>query len=93
MFDEENRHIIRKQIADTLRATVSQKLVYSEENKKRYPAMEIMLVTSTIVDYMRKDNIEEIYNLVKNNSSEGMISLNRSLSDLVSQVRDLDGFL
>ena len=83
MFDETNRPIIRRQLADSLRATIAQKLVYSKQNDKRYPACEIMLVTPTIKDYILKEDIDEIYRLISNNASEGMTTLNQSLSMLV----------
>lgn len=79
MFDESNRYLARKQLSETLRATIAQKLVYSEQDKKRYPACEIMVVTSTIKDYIHKDNTDEIYELLKDNTVDNMISLNTSL--------------
>lgn len=83
MFDESNRDLVRKQISETLRATVAQQLVYSEKNQKRYPACEIMVVTPTIKDYIVKDELEEIYSLVDSNTTEGMVSMNKSLANLV----------
>ena len=85
MFDEANRFIIRKQLAETLRATIAQKLVYSEADKKRYPACEIMVVTSTIKDYITKDSTEEIYELLKDNTVDNMISMNTSLAILTDK--------
>ncbi len=83
MFEESNRNIIRRQVADTLRATIAQKLVYSEARQTRYPACEIMVVTSTIQDYIRKDTSEEIYELLADNTIDDMISMNISLARLV----------
>ena len=85
MFEESQRDIVRKQLSETLRATIAQKLVYSETNQKRYPACEIMVVTPTIKDYINKNNIEEIYNLLQDNSFDNMMSLNESLIELVSK--------
>jgi len=85
MFDEANRALVRKQISETLRATVSQKLVFSAEKKKRFPAMEIMIVTSTIKDYIQKDQLDEIYELIDGRTSEGMMTLNNSLAKLVEE--------
>lgn len=84
MFDENNRELARKQIAETLRATIAQKLVYSNDHQKRYPACEIMIVTSTIKDYILKNDMDEIYKLISQNGSDGMMSLNQSLAELVS---------
>ncbi len=83
MFEESNRDLIRKQLSDTLRATIAQKLVYSEKNDTRYPACEIMVVTPTIRDYIQKGNTDEIYTLLAENTIDDMISLNVSLAKLV----------
>ena len=85
MFEESNRPMIRKQLAETLRATIAQKLVYSESKQSRFPACEVMLVTSTIKDYIVKDNCEEIYQLLQQNNYDDMISMNQSLSELVER--------
>ena len=85
MFEESNRYLIRKQLAETLRATIAQKLIYSEQAQKRYPACEIMVVTSTIKDYITKDNTEEIYELLRDNTIDDMISMNTSLAILTDK--------
>lgn len=85
MFDEANRFIVRKQLAETLRATIAQKLIYSETQRKRFPACEVMVVTSTIKDYLIKDNSDEIYSLLSSNNVEEMISLNSSLAMLANE--------
>lgn len=84
MFEESNRPIVRRQLADTLRATIAQKLIYSEQNQKRYPACEIMVVTPTIRDYINKDNTDAIYEILSDNNIDDMISMNASLAALVS---------
>ena len=85
MFDESNRYLIRKELSETLRATIAQKLVFSESEQKRYPACEIMVVTPTIKDYINKDNTEEIYELLKDNTIDNMISMNTSLALLANK--------
>ena len=44
-----------------------------------------MVVTPTIKDYINKDNTEEIYELVNDNTIDNMISLNTSLANLVDK--------
>ena len=83
MYEEANRHLIRKQLSETLRATIAQKLIYSESKDTRYPACEIMVVTPTVKDYLVKDSTEEIYSLLRENNIDDMISLNTSLAILV----------
>lgn len=85
LFDESSRILARKRISETLRAVVAQKLVYSQEKNKRYPACEIMIVTPTIKDYILKSDNEEIYRLISNNASEGMSTLNQALAKLVNE--------
>lgn len=84
MFDEANRYLIRKQLAETLRATIAQKLVYSHKLQKRFPACEIMVVTSTIKDYLVKDNAEKIYDILRDNNIDDMVTMNSSLATLVN---------
>ena len=84
MFDESDREFARRQVAETLRATIAQKLIYSEANKKRYPACEVLICTSTIKDYINKDNPDEIYNLMADNTIDSMVSMNTSLLALAS---------
>lgn len=84
MFEESDRYLVRKQLAETLRATIAQKLVYSETNNKRYPACEIMVVTPTIKDYITKDESDNIYGLLRDNNIDDMISMNTSLAVLAS---------
>lgn len=85
MFEETNRNLVRRQLAETLRATIAQKLVYSEKDKKRYPACEVMVVTSTIKDYINKNNTDEIYELLRDNTVDNMISMNSSLALLTDR--------
>ena len=84
MFEESNRYLIRRQLADTLRATIAQKLVYSSKNDKRYPACEVLVSTPAIKDYIIKDVQDEIYNLITADNVDNMISMNTSLFNLVS---------
>ena len=85
MFEQSSRELIRRQIAETLRGTIAQKLVYSSEKKKRFPACEIMVVTPTVQDYIIKDNMDEVYNCLREGSYDEMMTLNTSLLHLVKE--------
>jgi len=84
-FEEQSRPFIRKELAETLRVTVAQKLVLSTDGTKRYPACEIMTVTPAIKDYIIKDNPDEIYNLLKETNIDNIVSMNQSLLKLVNE--------
>lgn len=84
MFEETNRDLVRKQLADSLRVTIAQKLVYSSDKQKRFPACEILVVTPAIQDYIRKGQIDEIYDMINDNNIDNMISMNASLLKLAN---------
>lgn len=83
MFDPQDREYVRNQIAGTLRGTISQKLVTKKEGEGRYPACEILVMTPTVKDFIIKDQIENIYDLVAKGSFNEMLTMNMSLFKLV----------
>lgn len=85
MFEPKDRENVRKQLADTLRACIAQKLLPLKNAHGRVPACEIMVVTSTIKDFIIKDELEQIYDLVKKGSYNDMITMNMSLLQLIKE--------
>ncbi len=84
-FDPKDRDFVRKQLAETLRGTVAQKLIPRQDIQGRIPACEILVVTPTVKDFIIKDELEQIYDLVKKGSFNDMTTLNMSLYNLVQQ--------
>lgn len=82
-FEPYARDAIRLQIASTLRGTIAQKLVRTSDSKTRVPATEILVVTPAIRDYIIKDQIDDIYQLQKEGSFDGMMTMDMSLYRLV----------
>ena len=82
MFDPGDRQFVREQLAQILRGTVSQKLVPTLDGTGRRPACELLVCTSTVKDFIIKDELEEIYDLVKKGSFNKMITMNTSLYQL-----------
>lgn len=85
MFDPSDRGSVRKQLAETLKACVAQKLLPVKSGHGRIPACEIMVVTPTIKDFIIKDELEQIYDLVKKGSYNDMITMNMSLLQLIKE--------
>lgn len=85
LFDPNERPFVRSQIANTLRGTISQKLVPSADGSTRLPATEVLVVTPTVKDFILKDELEQIYELVKNGSFNNMTTMNMSLYKLYSE--------
>lgn len=83
MFTPADRPFVRNQLAEILRGTVSQKLIPLASGVGRRPACEVLVVTSTIKDFIEKNELEQVYDLVKKGSFNNMISLNHSLFSMV----------
>ena len=83
-FEPFERESIRLQIAATLKATVAQKLVKRADGQGRVPAAEILLVTPAAQNYIAKDEIENIYELVRTGELGGMMGMNTSLVRLAN---------
>lgn len=84
MFEPQNRQYIREQLAATLRGIISQKLVANKTGQGRRPACEILVSTPTIKDFITKDELEQIYTLVRKGSFNEMLTMNMSLYNLVN---------
>ena len=85
MFTPADRPFVRNQLAEILRGTISQKLVPLASVVGRHPACEILVVTSTIKDFIEKNELEQIYDLVKKGSFNNMITLNMSLYGMLQR--------
>ncbi len=83
MFSPVDRPFVRSQLAEILRGTVSQKLIPLASKSGRRPACEVLVVTPTIKDFIEKDELEQIYDLVKKGSFNNMVTLNMSLYQMV----------
>lgn len=85
MYDPKDRENIRKQLAETLRACIAQKLLPLKTGHGRIPACEIMVVTPTIKDFIIKNELEQVYDLVKKGSYNEMVTMNMSLLQLIKE--------
>ncbi len=85
MYTPADRPFVRNQLAEILRGTVSQKLVPLASGNGRRPACEILVVTSTIKDFIEKNEMEQIYDLVKKGSFNNMLTLNMSLYSMLQR--------
>lgn len=85
LFEPHERIQVREQLSQVLRATIAQKLLLKKDNSGRVPAFEILITTPTIKDYIAKDELEEIYDLIKEGKYADMITLNMYLANLVKE--------
>jgi twitching motility protein PilT len=81
-FSPEQQGQISSQLAATLVAIVSQRLL-PRLSGGRIPAIEIMIVNSAIRNLIRERKVYQIDLVIDTSLEEGMISLNRSLANLI----------
>lgn len=81
-FPSEQQGQIVSQLASTLVGIVSERLV-PRLGGGRIPSMEVMLTNSAIRNLIRERKIYQIDLVIETSVQEGMISLNRSLVNLV----------
>jgi len=81
-FPPEQQSQVRAQLSGSLLGVVSQRLIPRIKGGL-IPACEVMLATPAISNLIRENKIHEIPMVVETNLGVGMLSLNRSLADLV----------
>lgn len=82
-FVEEEKHLIRQQLAESLQAIVCQTLV-KNVNDKRIAAFEILLANSAVRNLIRDNKIPQITTVMQTGQQTGMCTLDQYLSKLVA---------
>ena len=80
-FEPHEREAIRHQLAAVMKGTIAQRLLKRKDNRGRVPATEVLVVTAK--DYIIRNEVENIYNLVDEGKFNGMMGLNMSMLKLV----------
>ena len=84
MFDGDEQSRTREILAQVLRAVICQKLVINKEGK--YSMVPEILFNNDAVRLSIQDNkLNQINNILNTSASEGMVSFERSMSELVSE--------
>ena len=88
-YPPERQRQIRVQLADALRAVISQRLVPTADGMQRIPVVELLRVTHGVANLIREGRTAQIVNSLQAGADEGMLVLERSLADLVraNQIR------
>jgi len=81
-FPPEQQNQIRAQLSASLLGVISQRLISRIEGGL-IPACEIMLNTPAVANLIRENKIHELPLIIETSAELGMVSLNRSLADLV----------
>ncbi len=83
-FPPEQQNQIRFQISSSLLGVISQRLVPRIKGGL-IPACEVMISNPAIANLIRENKVHEIPTVIETSLEQGMISLNRSLADLVKR--------
>lgn len=83
-FPPHQQNQIRTQLASTLLGILSRRLIPCLKGGL-INAVELMIANSAIRNLIREQKVHQIDMVIETSSEEGMISLNRSLADLVNQ--------
>lgn len=82
VFPPHQQNQVRSQLASTLIGVISQRLVPRLDGG-RMPALEIMIKNHAIENLIREGKTYQIDNVIETSSSQGMITMDASLSELV----------
>ena len=82
VFPAHQQNQVRSQLANVLLAVVSQRLI-PRIDKGRVPAIEIMIKNHAVENLIRENKSYQIGNVIETSSQEGMVTMDRSLADLV----------
>jgi twitching motility protein PilT len=82
-FPSSNQPQIRQQLSLALLAIVAQQLVPGLDGVVRWPATEIMLSTDAVRALIRKGDDHQLRSQVSVGKSEGMMTMEQSLAELV----------
>jgi twitching motility protein PilT len=82
-FPTQNQPQIRQQLSLALLAVISQQLVPGADGARRFPAVEIMMATNGIRNLIRTGQDHQIRQHISTGRSEGMLTMEQSLAELV----------
>lgn len=84
-FEPSDRDSLRSQIAETFRGIIAQKLILTSDEQGRVPACEIMVSTPAVKDFILKDQLANIYELIRSGTYSDMMTMNMSLFNWYQQ--------
>ena len=83
IFPEHQQAQIRLQVAGSLRAVVTQRLLEGVRPGTRYPALEILMVNYAVGALIREGKTHQLATQIQTGRDDGMVALDTSLLDLL----------
>lgn len=84
VFPAHQQNQVRSQLANVLLGVASQRLIPRLDGG-RVPAVEIMIKNNAIENLIRENKSYQIDNVIETSSEQGMVTMDRSLVDLVKR--------
>jgi len=84
-YPEGRQSQLRAQLADSLKAVIAQRLVPRARGDGRLLALEVLRVSTSVASGLREGKIGTIVSAMQSGRREGMVTLERSLADLVKR--------
>ena len=82
VFPGDQQPQIRAQLALSLKAAITQKLILGKDGNSRIPAFEIMVSNIAVQNLIREDKVFQIPTIMQSSASEGMILMDKSIEQL-----------
>jgi len=84
VFPEHQQGQVRQQLAASLKAVVSQRLVVNAKNDGRVAALEILMNTSAVENLIREGKTFQIDNVMQTSGESGMMTMETHLLTLIN---------
>ncbi|TLS39232.1 type IV pilus twitching motility protein PilT [Pseudalkalibacillus caeni] len=85
VFPSNQQTQIRIQLASVLVGVVSQRLFPTNDRKGRRAAIELLVNNSAVANLIRNEKIHQINNVMQTSRSEGMMTMEMSIKDLLNK--------
>lgn len=82
-FPINQQEVMRRQIAESLKATITQQLIPTLEGEGRVPAVEIFVVDALGSSVIQEGAFEKIQNVIESSEESGSKSFNKDLHRLI----------
>jgi twitching motility protein PilT len=83
-FPPHKQNWVKARLSPCLKGIIHQNLVHHAEGNGMAMAVEILVQTPAVSVLIREDKLHQIYSLMQSQGSTGMVTLNQSLAELVS---------